>query len=924
MSDEPKLTSEKTHLPATTDLPEDDDAAEESGAPRAKRTRGKTLFVTITSVFLTLMIVGSISVIGLVYYFGQDLPDFHKLSNYHPAGTTRLFADDGSLMAEYAVQKRFYMPLDKIPRKVINAFVAAEDQNYYQHTGVDPMGILRAALVNMRRFSGEDVSLVGGSTITQQVVKNFLLTNEKSFSRKIKEALLAFRITRTYSKDKILELYLNEIYLGMGSYGVVASAQTYFNKSLHELSTEEIALLAAMPKAPANYDPRYRYAAAMKRRGYVLARMAEDGYINREEERRAASTPIELADKKKEMVDAGYFSEEVRRWLMKKYGADQLYKGGLYVKTTLDSRLQKTADTALRNALLQYDQRHGYRGPVAHWDGTADWAEKLKTLKEKTPVFDKQRLGVVLTVADKSAEIGFDNGKRGTIPFTGMQWAQRVTNGKYGSLPRAPKDVVEEGDVVLVTPQTPEKKDGNYRLIQIPAVNGAVVVLDPRSGKVLAMSGGYDPKGSEFNRATQAKRQPGSSFKPFVYLAALERGFTPASIVLDEPVELYQGPGLPMWRPKNYESEYLGPTTLRIGLEKSRNLMTVRLAQMLGIKRIVQVSERFGIYKKPPANYSMVLGSAETTLLKLVNAYGMIANGGLRIKPALIERVDDHTGTTIYRRDKRVCEGCQELPDITFDATMPPDVPDTRERMTDPRITYQTISLLEGVIKRGTGAAAAKLGRPLGGKTGTTNDSRDAWFIGFSPDLVTGIYIGFDTPKSLGGKETGGRVALPAFIEVMGEYFKDAPKRDFAVPPGIQFAQVNRFSGVPPIPGEEQTASVITETFITGGPVFIPENEIEVATPGEAPADGIFAPVDGSYQPMQYGADGQLIQYGADGRPVMATDSTVPPGYQPIQQPQTEYPSDRYRNRIYRHNLPRQAPANASGQPASVGTGALY
>lgn len=906
----------------------EDDEDERPVKQRVKPSRAKTLFVTIVSVLFTLVIVGSIAVIAIVYYFGRDLPDYHKLSNYHPAGTTRVYAGDGTLIGEYAVQKRFYMPLEKIPRKVINAFVAAEDQNYYQHTGIDPLGIARAVLQNVKSF-GEETSLVGGSTITQQVVKNFLLTREKSFTRKIKEALLAFRVTRVYSKNKILELYLNEIYLGMGAYGVVAAAETYFGKPLADLRTEEIALLAAMPKAPANYDPRYHYDRALKRRGYVLQRMAEDGYINREEADYADKQPIVITEREIAASEAEFFTEEVRRSIVQQYGFDQLYKGGLFVKTTLDTKLQKLAQKSLRDALLMYDQRHGYRGPVEHLDSTKDWSAQLKDLGEKYVVYDLQKLAIVLTVGAQNAEVGFEDGTRGTVPFAGMRWAQKVLeSGRMGSVPKSPKDVVSDGDVIIVVPDEDEKTKDTYKLIQVPEVNGALVVLDPHSGRVLAMAGGYSPLDSEFNRATQAKRQPGSAFKPFVYLTAMEHGFTPASIVVDEPVELYQGPGLPLWRPKNYEGKYLGPTTLRVGLEKSRNVMTVRLAQMLGIKRIVKVAERLGIYKNPPANYSMVLGSAETTLLTLANAYGMIANGGMKITPQLVERIDDRNGTTIFRRDSRACETCSALPGVKFSHTAPPELTDIRERVIDERVAYQMVSMLQGVVQRGTAAAANKLGRPLAGKTGTTNDSRDAWFMGFSPDMVIGVYIGYDKPKGLGTKETGGRVALPAFMEVIAEALKDEPPKPFSVPPGIQLVQIDRSTGMPPIPGMEVPGNITTESFIFGGPIFIPEGEEEaVAGEGGQPEDGTVVPIDpnSAYQPMQYDAYGQPIDPAAQQQPgYYGVPSSLPQGYQQLQTPEDNaYPSDRYRNRIYR-NRPRATPRDATQQPANVGTGALY
>lgn len=789
------------------------------------------MFQGMASVFalgMSMAIVGAIAVIAVFAYFSRELPDYRSLANYNPATMTRLYAADGSLMEEYAVERRVFVPLEEIPRKVIHAFISAEDQNFFRHPGIDAQGILRAVWDNLRNY-GQERSLVGGSTITQQVVKNFLLTNEKSLRRKILEAILAFRITRAYSKEKILELYLNEIYLGHGAYGVMAASQAYFGKDLNALTTEEAALLAALPKAPSNYDPFRHYDRAMKRRAYVIERMLEDGFINQEEAERAYSTDISLAEPYQEpKTQAPYYSEEVRRRLVKEYGSQSVYRGGLYVQTALDPRLQPLADKALQDALIAYDRRHGWRGPVTHFPSTGAWEEQLAAyLKEKpAPLVQEQKLAVVLKVDGKGADIGFQGeaeAVRAKIPFEGMKWAWQKSIGN----PRKPSDVVKKGDVVVVSPAL--DKDGkpteDFALGQIPDVNGAMVAMDPHTGRVLAMSGGYSSIGTEFNRATQAKRQPGSSFKPFIYLAAMERGFTPSTIVVDEPVELSQGPGLPLWRPKNYGGEFLGPATLRVGLEKSRNVMTVRLALMLGIDRVASVGERFGIYDKLEQNFSAVLGSYETTLLRLVTAYSSIANGGLKVEPVFIERIEDRKGTTLFRRDGRDCSGCASG-QTAFRASAPPSLAESREQILDPRIAYQMTSMLQGVVQRGTAARAASLGIPLAGKTGTTNDSRDAWFIGFSSDLVVGVYIGFDTPRTLGQKETGGRAALPAFMDFMKDAKDIYPARDFTVPPGIQIIQVDHQTGQPSLPWQ-MAGKMIPEAFVTGGAVFIPgENDV--------------------------------------------------------------------------------------------------
>lgn len=756
------------------------------------------------------------SAVGLtlvIQHYSASLPSTDQLANYDPAVVTRLYAADGKLMAEYAKEKRFFLPLSAMPKPVQQAFISAEDQNFYSNQGVDLGGTLRAVKENVLNY-GHGKTLVGGSTITQQVVKNFLLTSEKSFERKIKEAILAYRISKTYSKDKILELYLNEIYLGQGTYGVAAAALNYFNKSLDSLTTEEAALLAALPKAPAYFDPAKNYQRALERRNYVIGRMLEDGAIDAREAARAKATPIVTHNRGNDQVArADFFAEEVRRNLATMYGTNVLYEGGLFVRTTLNPSFQDHVDHALRYALMLYDQRHGYRGPIATLGGdTSGWPQKLEKIRQEKNValYDTQQLGVVQRVSPK-LELGLMNGDRGIIPPEGMEWAKTA---KFSV-----------GDVLLVEPLGDGK--GTYRLLQIPAVNGAMVVMDPHTGKVLAMSGGYAYAGSEFNRATQAKRQPGSSFKPFVYMTALESGFSPNSVIVDGPISLPQGPGLPMWTPKNYEGDYMGPVTFRTALEHSRNAVTVRIASLIGIKRILRVAKRFGLYDDDDQqNYSMVLGAKETTLLKLVNAYSMIANGGRRVSPWLIERIDDRNGATIFRRDTRPCEACM----VSDSPTLPdaPTLSDERERVLDPRVAYQITSILQGVVQRGTGSAAKILNRPVAGKTGTTNDSRDTWFIGYTPNYVIGTYVGFDTPKSLGEKETGGRVAIQGFIKFMQLAGDEIPNREFKAPPGIREIPVDLHTGQPLYSAADgSNKSVIREAFLTGGPIFKPMNELQ-------------------------------------------------------------------------------------------------
>lgn len=758
------------------------------------------------------MVVAAIIIALVVQHYSASLPSTDQLANYNPAVVTRLYANDGKLLAEYAKEKRFFLPLSAIPKHVQQAFLSAEDKNFYSHKGVDLLGTARAMKNNVLN-AGKGHSLAGGSTITQQVVKNFLLSSEKSFERKIKEAILAYRISNLYTKEKILELYLNEIYLGVSTYGVAAASITYFDKSLDALTTEEAAFLAALPKAPAYFDPAKNYKRALERRNYVISRMYEDGAIDAAEKTRATATELTTRSRNKDDVArADFFAEEVRRALASMYGSNVLYEGGLFVKTTLNPTYQNYADRALRHALTLYDQRYGYRGPIAtlkNEEGSIPAALERVRKERSLPLYESQTIASITQVAPKVEFIAMD-GTRGTITPEGMSWAK-------------PKFSI--GDVVLVEPIDGTK--GNYRLLQIPAVNGALVVMDPHTGKVLAMSGGYAYGGSEFNRATQAKRQPGSAFKPFVYLTALESGFSPTSIILDGPISLPQGPGLPMWTPKNYEGDFMGPVTFRTALEHSRNAVTVRIASLIGLKRVKRVAKRLGIYEDDLAeNFSMVLGAKETTLLKLVNGYSMIANGGRRVSPWFIERIDDRNGATIFRRDTRQCETCT-VPAQTSISADAPTLTDERERVIDPRVAYQVTSILQGAVQRGTGSAAKILGRPVAGKTGTTNESRDTWFIGYTPDLVIGTYVGFDTPRPMGEKETGGRVAIQGFIKFFQLAGDSVPIKEFRPPPGIREVAINRANGQPIYDGDGAGASILREAYLTGGPIFKPMNELQ-------------------------------------------------------------------------------------------------
>lgn len=780
---------------------------------------------TIIYLGLTLLVVAIIVAAGgtyLFYHYGRGLPDHKQLAAYEPATVTRVHAGDGRLLAEYAVEKRVFVPLSAIPQMLINAFLAAEDKNFYDHVGVDPISVAGALITNISNLNS-DKRMVGASTITQQVAKNFLLTNEVSMSRKVKEAILALRIENAFSKDEILELYLNEIYLGIGSYGVAAAALNYFNKSLDELTLSEMAYLAALPKAPNNYHPVRKYDAAVSRRDWVILQMLENGFVSQAQSDRAKLEPLEMQKRDPtQFVEAEYFAEEVRRQLYEMYGEQGLYKGGLSVHTTVDPTLQAYADQALREGLAAYDQRHGWRGPLARITPEEDWRRWLGAFTPPTGAAGWQ-VAVVLALADQAASISFVDGATGTISLDAVSWARpQLEDRALGPKVVAMGDVLAPGDVVLVEAireaigeaigegENGTAPSGNFALKQIPDVGGALIVMNPHNGRVLAISGGFDYSESQFNRATQAKRQPGSAFKPFVYLAALDAGYTPASVVLDAPFVLDQGEGLGKWKPENYSQKFYGPSTLRLGLEKSRNLMTVRVAQAVGFGEIAGYAKRFGINPDLPPLASMALGAGETTLIRMASAYGMLVNGGHYIDPAFVERVQDRHGRTIFRRDTRACDSCAAP---AWTEVPPPQLPDERAIVADPRTAYQVVSMLEGVVQRGTGRSLRDLGKPIGGKTGTTNDFNDAWFIGFTPDLVVGTYVGFDQPTSLGKRESGGRVAAPIVKAFFRDALADKTAVPFRVPPGIRFVRIDALTGLPAKAGNDGS---IVEAFLPG------------------------------------------------------------------------------------------------------------
>ena len=764
-----------------------------------------------------LFIVGIAGAAGLLWHFSRDLPDYSQLQDYEPAVMTRVHASDGALLAEYARERRLYIPIQAVPKLVINAFVAAEDKNFYEHGGIDFSGIARAATVYIQNY-GSGRRPQGASTITQQVAKNFLLTNELSWSRKIKEALLAMKIERAFSKEKILELYLNEIYLGLGAYGVAAASLLYFDKSVHELTVSEAAYLAALPKAPNNYHPFRQRERAFERRNYVLDRMAEDRYVTAQDVEKAKKEPLKITLRPTgaHIFAAEYFAEEVRRYVYEHYSEKKLYEGGLSVRTTLDPKMQVLARKVLVDGFVNFDEQQGYRGASSKLDMAGEWGARLAEVKALSDVAP-WRLAVVLEAGDQSARVGFQPAREpggavskeretGSVTLEGVKWAKATSGPLKGKAPTKVSQVLDVGDVVYVEPLA--GKDGQFRLRQVPEVSGAIVAMDPQTGRVLAMVGGFSYDQSQFNRATQALRQPGSSFKPLVYAAALDNGYTPSTVVLDAPLEIDTGSGI--WSPENYSRKFYGPSTLRFGIEHSRNVMTVRLAQDVGMPLIGEYAKRFGIYDSLPPYLSFALGAGETTLLRMVGAYAMFDNGGRKVQPTLIDRIQDRYGRTIYKHDARECRGCEAQ---KWANQNEPTLVDKRERVLDPMTAYQITSMMEGVVQRGTATVVKEVGKPIAGKTGTTNDEKDAWFIGFSPDLVVGVYLGYDKPRHLGRGATGGVLAAPIVRDFMKVALADKPGVPFRVPAGIKLIRIDPKSGMRATPGDQR---VILEAFKPG------------------------------------------------------------------------------------------------------------
>ena len=731
------------------------------------------LVKAVIVVFLSLFFLA----FSALWYFSSGLPDYKKLESYEPPVSSRVYAGNGTLIAEYAIEKRLFIPYDSIPTIVVNSFLSAEDKNFFNHPGVDLKGIIRASINNFKNIINGK-RLQGASTITQQVAKNFLLTNEISLKRKIKEAILAFRIEKAYTKEKILELYLNQIYLGEGTYGIAAASLEYFDKSVKELNYSEAALLAALPKAPSRYNPFKYYVEAKLRRDLVLQNLNENNFINNSDLTKYKKEEINLKKRKiKLLKEANYYTEEIRRNIRDNYGFDKLYAEGLSIKSALDVDYQLHALHALRSGIESYDKRHGWRGPILNTEISKNWKKKLKEKKIDTSlgwkfarIIDVNKSEILFELVDEKIQ--------GKIEVATLKWAIKKTIFNSFKI----------NDVIFVGKNSKKK----WELKQYPKVNGAIVAIDPYSGKVKALVGGFSFESSEFNRATQARRQPGSAFKPFVYAVALENNFSPNSIVLDAPFIAEQGVGLKNWKPENYGKEFYGPTTLRKGIEYSRNLMTVRIAQEIGLKKILQLSQELNIYEKIPELLSVSLGSAETTLFQLTNAYASFINGGKKIDPVLIERIQDRRGKTIFNSDNRDCIGCDRYLESK---TTVPIIKDNYQQVISKETAYQILSMLEGTIQRGTGKKLRDLNIPLAGKTGTTNDNYDAWFIGSTSNLVIGVYIGFDTPKTLGKYETGAKVALPVFKK----FIKDALYKDdfkpFLIPKEMFFAAINYSTG---------------------------------------------------------------------------------------------------------------------------------
>jgi len=733
----------------------------------------KKIFILLCSFTLLL----GISILSILWTFSNNLPDYKFLINYKPPVSSKVYSGEGELVSDFSSEKRIFVPYNAIPVKVVNAFLSAEDKNFFSHPGVDAKGVIRAIINNISNYLSSK-RLEGASTITQQVAKNFLLTNEVSLTRKLKEAILAFRIERALSKERILELYLNQIYLGEGAYGVASASLEYFDKSINELNYVEAALLASLPKAPSRYNPYKNIELAKFRRNLVLDNLLDNNYIDKKSHEQFINEEIILKKRKKIFIeDTRYYVEDIRKGIVDQFGFEKVYKQGFNIKTPLNLNLQNIATKVLREGLETYDKRKGWRGSLTNKKISKNWHKDKELEKFKLEKSINWELAIVKKIDQFSIDIETEKKIMGKINYENISWTKKEFN-----------ELVNIGDIIYV-----KKFNKNiYELKQLPKVNGGIVVMDPFTGRVVALSGGFSFKKSEFNRASQALRQPGSAFKPFIYALALENNYSPSTLILDAPLVLEQGIDLKMWKPENYGKKFYGPSTLRMGLEKSRNLMTVRIAKDLGLKKIVNFSKQLGIYDNPSELLSISLGSEETTLLKLTSAYCSFVNGGKVVQPILIDRIQDSEGNTIFNNETRNCINCDQ---ISFLSDEVPKISDNFTKIFSPETAYQMTSMLEGVVKRGTGRKLKDLKLDLAGKTGTTNKNTDTWFVGFTSKLVIGVYVGFDEPKSLGRNETGAKTAMPIFKEFVKKAIKKKDARPFKVADNITMMVVDRLTG---------------------------------------------------------------------------------------------------------------------------------
>ncbi len=733
------------------------------------------LFKNILIISISFLLLLSFLVFSILWTYSNNIPDYKFLKNYKPPVSSKVYSGNGELVADFSKEKRIFIPYNSIPKNVIYSFLSAEDKNFFSHPGVDAKGVLRAVINNISNII-KSKRLEGASTITQQVAKNFLLSNEISINRKIKEAILAFRIERALSKERILELYLNQIYLGSGAYGVAAASLEYFDKPIKNLNYAEASLLAALPKAPSRYNPYRNINLAKHRRDLVLKNLFDNKYINNEKYEKLKNEKIILNKSKKiYLEDAQYYIEDVRKSVIENFTYDKVYKQGFNINTPINLDIQKISTEVLREGLISYDKRKGWRGALANKNYTNNWNKNLNKFMLENSI--NWNLAIVKKINKFSVDIETNEKINGKINFKDIFWTKKEFDQLF-----------KIGDIIYV-----KKLDGNnYSLKQLPLINGGMVVMDPYTGRVLALSGGFSFKKSEFNRVTQASRQPGSAFKPFVYALALENNYTPTSLILDAPIVLKQGEDLKMWKPENYGKKFYGLSTLRTGLEKSRNLMTVRIAQDLGLNKIINFSKNLGIYENPEELLSISLGSAETTLLKLTSAYSVFVNGGKLVEPILIDRIQDSEGKTIFNNYKRRCENCDQISYLSNDY---PTIKNDYKKIFSPQTAYQMTTILEGVIHRGTGKKLKDLKLNIAGKTGTTNKNTDTWFIGFTSNLLIGVYVGSDNPKSLGKYETGSKTALPIFKEFVKKAVKKSDARPFKVAEGTVMMVVDPNTG---------------------------------------------------------------------------------------------------------------------------------